>query len=261
MEWEHMCSLEWLKARQNYLTASEIRALLPFTKTGRPRVITEMDYLKVMSSKLVTLSEEDCFSHGAAARGHILEPWAIKAFNVALLGYKGSNAEHFHWWDDKLVTLPNRKIAFSPDALDVPQTELSVVVDATDMPITALAEVKCYGTERHIMTAYTEKDQLEERWQIATPMALLDTIEHAYLVLFNPSMMSRRLFVIEFERRELSKEIDAILDVEEKWGRFIDDDRISSILPHDYRFWSSNTLDENEIIEIEEECKHLNPVV
>lgn len=260
MEWEHKCSLEWLKARQDYLTASEIRVLLPYTKTGRPRTITEMDYLKVMSSKLVTLSEEDCISHGAAARGHLLEPWAVEALNNALIEYNGPvNATYFHWWDDKLVMLPDRDIAFSPDALDMSQKDMPVVVDATDMPITALAEVKCYGTERHIITAYTEKDQLEERWQIATAMALLDTIEHAYLVLFNPSMISRRLFVIEFKRHELDKEIDAILDVEQKWSKFVDDDRMSSILPHDYRFWSSMTLDEEEIIKTEERRRHLNP--
>lgn len=212
MDWKHKCDLTWLRARQEYLTASEIRALVPVTKTGRPRKVTELDYMRVYANKCVSLTEEDCWSYGAAARGHLLEPYAIDELNMAL-GDDGI-MDHLYWWDDKLVSAGTSKIAFSPDAMDISMDD--DVEDAS-----CIAEVKCYGAERHMVTAYTEKDQIEERWQIATAMALLENISHAYLVLFNPSMDLDSLYYIKFERFELSDEIDMIRDVEKEWTKFI----------------------------------------
>lgn len=260
MEWEHKCSLEWLMARQDYLTASEIRSLIPLTKTGRARTVTDMDYLKVWSGKIVNLTEEDCWSTGAAARGHLLEPYAVDALNTVLMKYDPSTAEHYHHWDDTLVTMPERSIAFSPDAMNIPN-DGETWFDANGVSITAIAEVKCYGQERHLATAYTEKNMLEERWQIATAMALCDTIEHAHLALFNPSLSTRRLFVIEYERKDLEKEIQEILEVEEKWEDFIYHGKISLMLPEDDRFWASEIVpNETTIIEDLKEKKNLNPV-
>ena len=34
MEWKHKCDLGWLTERQKYLTASDIKSLIPFTKTS-----------------------------------------------------------------------------------------------------------------------------------------------------------------------------------------------------------------------------------
>ena len=85
MNWEHKCSLEWLLERQKYLTASDIKSLVPVTRTGRPRKVDDEAYFRVLASKLTKLTSEDCWSFGAAARGHILEPYAIDALNVMLL--------------------------------------------------------------------------------------------------------------------------------------------------------------------------------
>lgn len=261
MEWEHKCSLEWLMARQDYLTASEIRSLIPLTKTGRARTVTDMDYLKVWSGKIVNLTEEDCWSTGAAARGHLLEPYAVDALNTALREYDPRTAEHYYHWDDSLVTMPGRSIAFSPDAMNIPFSEGETWFDAYGVSITAIAEVKCYGRERHLTTAYTEKNMLEERWQIATAMALCDTIEHAHLALFNPSLSTRRLVVIEYKRKDLEKEIQEILEVEEKWDDFIDNHKMDKMLPEDYRFWSTGIAPgETTIIEDIKFKKNLNPV-
>ena len=213
MNWEHKCGIDWLRQRQRYLTASDIKSLLPVTKTGRKREVTDAEYLKVMASKMVSITEEDCMSYGAAARGHIMEPYAIDALNVMLVEMQGEeNAERFYWWDDELVSQHGRVIAFSPDAMDVP-------MDCPAAPH-AIAEVKSYEASRHLLTAYTPKDQIEERWQIATAMALLDSIDHAYLVLFNPKMKYRKTFVIRFDRDELKDEIDMILQVERDWRDF-----------------------------------------
>lgn len=213
MKWEHKCDINWLRQRQRYLTASDIKSLLPVTKTGRKREVTDADYLKVMASKMVTLTDEDCMSYGAAARGHILEPYAIEALNTVLREMQGPEAEQFCWWDDLLVARHGRAIAFSPDAMDVPMGDPTLVPHA-------IAEVKSYDAARHLLTAYTPKDQIEERWQIATSMALLDSIDHAYLVLFNPKMKYRKTFVIRFDRDELNDEIDMILQIERNWCDF-----------------------------------------
>ena len=254
MKWEHKCSLDWLKERQQYLTASEIKALLPVTKTGRPRKVTDMDRLKVLSGKLRELTEEDCMSYGAAARGHLLEPYAVreanKAIRKAVLSAGGETAEQFYWWDDFLVSDPRRSIAFSPDALNVPMT-------ANIEAPTALMEVKSYSPDHHMATAYTDPLEREERWQLATPMALLSQIDHAYLVLFNPSMKApgERLFLSIYDRDDLAKEIDMILEVEREWDEFL---KRGCPLPTSTVNFSSE-LTEDEIVAELEQRQRLNP--
>ena len=249
MDWKHRCGLDWLKSRRNYLTASEIKRLIPLTATGRPRTITDFDRMKIMANKLVTLTEEDCMSYGAAARGHIMEPYAIDSLNAMLkdMGVK----EYFYWWDDDLVTVEDRSLAFSPDAMDVK--------DIDDIKFaTAIAEVKSYSNEKHIAIAYTPKDMIEERWQIAVSMALCPNIDHGYLVLFNPKMMLERLFLIKYDRDELKKEIDTILSVEADWNEFVNTKMFGR--PTSGAIWYSKTPSEEEIIKLEMSKQHsLNP--
>lgn len=251
LEWKHKCSLAWLKERQYYLTASEIKKLLPITATGRNRTVSDMDRIKVMSSKMVTLTEDDCWSYGAAARGHIMEPYAITTLNE-ILSDKG-RIERFYWWDDALVKRQDRMIAFSPDAMNVP------MANNFEAP-SAIAEVKSYGAEKHLATAYTPKDKIEERWQIATAMALYESIDHGYLELFNPKMKLRKTFVIRFDKSDLEKEIEMILKVEEDWKKFIQSGLLTK-RPVNEAIYSSRGGDEEHIIKLEEQKQRLNPVV
>ena len=247
MKWEHKCSLEWLKERQSYLTASDIKKLLPVTKTGRPRKVSDLDYVSVMASKMVELTEEDCWSYGSMARGHLLEPYAVEALNQALVDLKES--DWFWHWDDKIVSLPGRDIAFSPDAMDISTFDLI-------KNVTAIAEIKSYSPDRHLVCGYTPKDQLEERWQIATAMALLDNIDHAWLVFFNPKMI-RRLIVIRYDRTDLAKEIETVLEIEKSWHDF----KANGILTDDpYDGFCSVRGDSEESIKTEiEKMNRLNP--
>lgn len=252
MNWVHKCDLDWLKLRQRYLTASDIKSLLPVTKTGRPRTVGDQEYLKVMASKMVTLTEEDCMSYGVMARGHILEPYAIDALNSMLVDQQGEKEhELFYWWDDKLVCRHGRAIAFSPDAMDVPMGDPMLVPHA-------IAEVKSYDPARHIATAYLPKEQIEERWQIATAMALCSSIDHAYLVLFNPKMKYRKTFVIRFDRSELQKEIDIILQVEKDWVEFRENGPLTK-RPDNGAIHSHYGGNEETIIKEIEEREQLNP--
>lgn len=249
MEWRHKCSLDWLRKRQAYLTASEIRSLVPLTKTGRSRKIDDIDRMKLFAKKRVVLTEEDCWSYGAAARGHLLEPYAIDALNDYLIT-QGATRQTFFHWDDELVSLPDRAIAFSPDAMDIPQLHNNNAVP------NMIAEVKCYSPERHFATAFTKAKEIEERWQIATAMALLDTIEVGYLVLFNPSMRSGKLFVIRYTRDDLKDEIDEITKVETEWVLF---KMAPGLLPITTNV-SSCGLDEVDIIDELERAQKMNPV-
>lgn len=249
MKWEHRCSLDWLRERQQHLTASDVRALVPVTRTGRSRDVGDQEYIKVAASKMVELTEEDCLSFGAAARGHMLEPFAVDALNEILTEAQGPEHETFFWWDDKV--LGDGTLAFSPDALDVP-------MGSKDRP-TAIAEIKSYSAERHLHTAYLPKELIEERWQIATAMASCESIDHGYLVLFNPSMKSRRLFVITFDRDELREEIEAVLKVRDRWVDFWESGPLSRHMPND-GIWMKTSQDERSIIEEISESQRLNPV-
>jgi len=243
MEWKHKCNIDWLYERQGYLTASSIKRLLPVTATGRPRKVTDVDRMKVWASSLVEIREEDCWSYGAAARGHLLEPYAVAELNDML------EDEVFFHWDDLVVTRPGRHLAFSPDAMNIPMTHK----DWSD--VTAIAEVKSYSHEKHLSLAFTEKEKLEERWQIAAAMALMDDIKHAYLVLYDPSMPDYDTVAIRYDRDDLEDEIVTVLKVEKDWSDFMIKNHS---LPGD-RILSTGMKSEDEIIEEIEARQRLNP--
>lgn len=221
MKLEHVCSLDWMTARQNYLTASDIKALLPVTATGRPRKIGDKDRLKVWASKSSNLSRDDCVSTGAAARGHILEPFAIDKWN------KHSKCEpHLAHWDDIVVygEIPHLKVqpAFSPDAVSIAMPKgVFQICEKSLLPGTVIGEVKCYSHERHVATAYSDPMELEERWQIAHAMYTCDAIKEGWLILFDPSMSSMQMFSTCYKRVDLCDEIETIGKVVYEYNEFV----------------------------------------
>lgn len=215
MKWYHICNIDWLKARQQCLTATDVKDLLPVTKSGRPRKITDEDRLKVFSRKLVNLTVDDCESFGPAARGHLLEPYAIDTFN-------GKDRKFYHW-DDVIIRYGSSyHLAFSPDACDVPQTYSPGLIQVSEMnqQIKHIAEIKSYNAEKHVLCGYSNKMDLEERWQIAVAMAVCPTIEDATLIFFNPSMRNE-IYSFVYTRNELQSEIDTIIKIEEDWNDFL----------------------------------------
>lgn len=225
MLWKHKCSLDWMKTRQCYLTASDIKELLPVTKTGRTRKVTEENFWKVYANKIVQLTDDDTWSNGAAARGHLLEPYAIAEYNR----FADDNGwVHLYHWDDMVVPGHNsnyQHLAFSPDAMNFKQPYRDVSLYDGTMPAnTVIGEVKCYSPDKHLIKATTHESELEERWQIATAMACRDTIEFAKLILFNPSLKKDQLIIRSYSREELEEEIGIIEDIEDKWIAFLDSD-------------------------------------
>lgn len=217
MEWKHNVSLDWMLARQQYLTASEVKQLIPFTATGKPRKITMETYMKIYAKKLAKLDQDDCVSSGAAARGHLLEPYAIESFNKLV----GADLKH---WDDVLVTTPYHVLAYSPDSLDVDCPKDTV--EASDVMPTVMGEVKSYGADKHLECAMKMKGELEERWQIAAAMCVSPSIEKAYLILYNPDVdnSEAQLLAHEYSRVDLAEEMKVILEVEQNWLAFIRSD-------------------------------------
>lgn len=222
-KWFHKCDLDWLRARQQCLTATDVKELLPVTKTGRKRTIGDEQYLKVLSRKLVYLTEEDCLSTGAAARGHILEPYAIDRYNEEDFG---GNEWLWHW--DDVVIVKDKTVwgslAFSPDAMSVDLlSNTNKIWQADDKwieDVKAIGEVKSYAAEKHLTCGHTPKDELEERWQIATAMAVCPQIQTAYLLFYNPSMIEQ-LYIVDYDRVDLADEIAMIEQVEKDWQAWL----------------------------------------
>ena len=208
MNWMHKISREWFEARQEFLTASEVRKLIPVTATGRPRTKMADAFLKVWSDKMRIISDDDLISYGAAARGHLLEKYALIEFN------KLEVMPELYHWDDTLV-FNKEFIAVSPDALDIPLPEDGRVA-VTDTGAVHLGEVKSYDSEKHYACGMGDKMQLEERWQVATAFHAIPTLEQAALIFFNPSAV-HPVFYHLYTRAELAEELKMIAEVKKDY--------------------------------------------
>lgn len=237
--------------RQVRLTASDIKDLIPYTKNGNPRKITAENFIKVMARKNVDLTLDDAISYGAAARGHLLEPYAVEAVNSNL------KLNLFHWDDTVVGENVKYSLAYSPDALDIKQPDQTFAfVDKRDIEPGLLCEIKCYSIEKHIITGTSNPSLLEERWQIATAMATSPTISEGILALYNPSS-KYQLFAIPYTRRELKEEIETVLDIEKQWIDFVHNDWDSIV--RNNKMFVGNPLDERRIIIKLEQQNRLNP--
>ena len=222
-KWKHKVDLGWLMARQECLTATDVKDLLPITKTGRKRTVGDDAYIGVLAKKLCTLTEDDCVSTGAAARGHILEPHAVNMYNMQVAEFMQED-KLFHW-DDIIVTrkpFVKWSLGFSPDALDIQMPSCDIACLAVD-GVTRVGEVKSYYPNKHLVCANTPKMELEERWQIAVAMAVCPSIEEGTLLFYNPSMPKDMLYIVDYTRQDLVNEIEMVLEVEKNWLEFIAD--------------------------------------
>ncbi len=218
--WRHRVSKDWLMAHTHYLTASNIRNILPVTETGRKRsqAQIEANMLKAASNMMTAyIPDEDCISTAAAARGHLLEPIAIEEANAA------KNFGLYHWDD---IILVKGILGWSPDAMSIPQnghlTE-SCIYDIEKQGAlcpASIGEVKSYLMERHITSVFTDKKDCPERWQLAVGMALLKNCQYANLIFFNPDS-AVRLAVKTYSRQDLEEEIEMVKEAEQSFRKFL----------------------------------------
>lgn len=228
MDWRHEVNAGWALTRKRFLTASDIVSLIPAYKALKKK---DPSFSRVLSSQFAGKIGEKCFaevdtkSFNAAARGHVLEPYAVDEFNnLAKQKPFGGVCTMFHW-DDIVVSRQYDLIAFSPDAMSLPQptTENLLLFDKGNKTLKTLngnegfpspseiLEIKSYGAKHHAQCCATKKMDLEERWQVAHAMAVCDTVNTAYIMFYDPG---ERLFndvpqihVVRYDRSELASEI------------------------------------------------------
>lgn len=231
MEWRHQVSTEWLKARRDVITATELIGLkagfTKLTKAQKAGTQVAPAFAALWGSKH-SVMEPDPTSVGAAARGHYLEPYAVQ-------DYSTQSGEKYYHWDDVLIC--NNGLGFSPDAMDIEQSPYAGVrcdvkkgklmsgeAKYAAMP-TSILEVKSYGIENHMKNMVVDKMQLKERYQIAAAMMVVPTLESGKLLQYCPQLEQFSMYVREYTRDELTKEIEElseILDVWQKTCRYFD---------------------------------------
>ena len=232
MDWRHEVDAGWALTRKRFLTASDIVSLIPAYKSLKKK---DPSFSRVLSSQFAGKIGEKCFaevdtkSFNAAARGHVLEPYAVDEFNNMAkqkpFGCACSCACTMFHWDDIVVSRQYDLIAFSPDAMSVPQptAENLLVADNNNETLKTLngnegfpspseiLEIKSYGAKHHAQCCATKKIDLDERWQVATAMAVCDTVSTAYIMFYDPGERLLnyvpQIHVVRYDRSELASEI------------------------------------------------------
>lgn len=179
--WHHEVSAEWLKARQTVLTATDVAGLLPeykrYLKAGSPDEPTPG--FSALWCKKHSDAYLDTGSTDAAARGHIMEPYAVESWNMQM------NPTFYHW-DDCIIT--NGMFGFSPDAMTVMQhdSHLSVIESNQFTCELQVMEIKCYEVTQHMKAIVEDRLNKKELMQLAMAFVVLPQLEYARLVWFCP---------------------------------------------------------------------------
>ena len=209
--WYHQASREWLEAREGFLTASQIDDLWPLTTTGRRRPIVEEDYIKALFNS-TEINYDSVNSYGPAARGHILEPYALEE----LRKMRTDPSNIFHW-DDAVIYKGGSSIAFSPDGLDIPQPETGVLFNVSELPtINEVFEIKSYRAAKHYQTFAEGKFAIERR-QVATQMYICEEATIGSLVLYNPRLIKGALFLTQWTREDLEEDLAIIGEIDKQF--------------------------------------------
>lgn len=228
MDWQHEVSVDWLKARQDVVTATELIGLMSgrtkWTKAQKAGTEVVPAFAALWGQKH-SIMDPDPRSYGPAARGHILEPYAVADY-VALTGNK------YYHWDDCIIC--NNGLGFSPDAMTLPQGEFPGVrfdvekgklvgrfmKGTKKMPMPeSILEVKSYGIENHMKNMVTKKESLKERYQIAVAMMVLPGLKSGVLVQYCPQLSEWSMFERVYTREDLEKEIEELSEVLDMWNK------------------------------------------
>ena len=228
--WHHEVDPNWLEARRHVLTATDIVNLLPefkrWIKAGDPDALPPG--FSSLWCKKITQGFDEIDSYNAAARGHIMEPYAIEDWN------NQCNPIFCHW-DDALIVRDG--VGFSPDAMTIPQDNPSICFEVSDSGRSlipggninelcptpwAIMEVKCYEPANHMKSlCIKNKMDHKEIWQIATAFHVLPDLERAYLLWYCPNAPFP-MHSEEFSREELEDAIDTVAAIAGLYGKVAD---------------------------------------
>lgn len=207
--WTHEVDPRWLKARQSVLTATDVSNLVPeykrYLKAGSPdRIMPGFAALWGVKNYKGELDTES--PSPAAARGHIMEPWAVESWN------KQTGPVMYHW-DDCIIT--NGLLGFSPDAMTTPQFVSGAPrFDYSGINPKAIMEIKCYGVENHMKSIIEDKMNHKELMQVAMAFAVLPNLETAYLTYFCPDAPIS-MYVEEYTADDLHDQCRWIVEIGE----------------------------------------------
>lgn len=213
LDWRHEVDPRWLVARKRLLTASQIESIIPYTSTGRKRSESSINDAVIKIFADMMSDELGVVSTGAAARGHIMEPWAVRQIF----------ANH---WDDVIISNNKLGLGWSPDgSVDMPQPHEEPSgpfdIDCNSVHMEHGVEVKCYSPQRHYEVMLQDPKDRKEKWQIATAFATVPTLKKMTLVLCNPNTQDK-FYTHEYLREDLDEEIAEVESVaEDFWKRFL----------------------------------------
>lgn len=223
MDWRHEVSEQWLEARKNYLTATELASCTAAWKRINKQQLAGNEIFPAFAklwAKKQSSAPVDAWSKGPAARGHILEPYAVDDWN------KSFPDKPMYHWDDCIIALD--PLGWSPDALDVPQETSLPVIHKDGNKLTdgvhkfknerlpnSFLEIKSYEPNKIIECRMKNRMQLDERWQIACGFWVLDSIEEANLLFY--SIDTDLSFYVTYTREDLKEELDQISDMVSVW--------------------------------------------
>lgn len=249
MDWWHDTSRQWMEARRDVITASEIKSCLSaYNRATKEQKAGEVILPAFASLWMEKRSERhpDTGSRGAAARGHILEPYAVSDHNDNLPEL--DKRLFMYHWDDAIIK--NGGCGWSPDGLSVPQEipgpsvrvgrdHLAVGSREFEYPLpTAFIEVKSYEASNHAKKFLTRKDKLDERWQMAVAFHVLPSLQTGVLLFY--SIDTPYSFEQVYKRDELSEEIEQVAAMVELWN--INSAKLEQMQPLFIRSWSEEEV-------------------
>lgn len=226
--WEFDVDPAWLEERKSVLTASEVAKLLPSWKKAvkAPGTISP-EFAALWAEKNSDGLVDTSSPSQAAARGHVMEPWAIDAWNDNVAS-ASSPLPTFHHWDDILVASDG--IGFSPDGMDTVQPEGPVRLDvakngkalkAPDGTLykapSHILEVKAYDPRHHMKCCITDRMSHDELFQLAMAFCVLPLLETATLLFFCPAAPITMHYET-YTREQLSKMIEIVGEIQGMWN-------------------------------------------
>lgn len=224
MRWYHETDPSWLLARRDVITATELKSCLSAynkaTNEQKAGDILLPAFASIWAKKQAS-SGIDTFSSGPAARGHIVEPYAILDFNQ-----NNPDVQDMYHWDD--VILKRRDIGWSPDGMNVPQDTIchemhvkdDCMIDSNNFehPLpTEFIEVKSYEPDQHIKRILTMPSKLDERWQMACAFETVPSLQKGYLLFY--SVNTDLSFCCTYSRDDLKDEILQVEKMVDLWRR------------------------------------------
>lgn len=215
MRWQHEVSADWLRARNKYLTATDIVKLWPSAKKWEPGKPYPAPFVGLWFEKH-SACDPNPVSFDSAARGHCMEPFAVLDANRIY-------QKNFHHWDDVIVT--HGSVGFSPDAMDIPQPVLPVE-EPWDSKVfdgaREIMEVKCFLPYHHGQCVVNGMEE-EQLMQVAMAFVVLPQLDTAHVLYYCPGAFIdvEKYVVSRVDAKPFIERIEKVVEIWEKLGKAV----------------------------------------